>query len=132
MGAFDTLDDAAGSVAKLNIVFGTTISSLDMMMTQDPAERFELVRQQLLSQGKTYDQLGRAEMQMLTSTLKLSEDEVAAMLDRYDQAVKRNSEKAQDESKRFSLLQAMEILSEPDHPRADRAERLLKHFAETS
>jgi hypothetical protein len=58
--------------------------------------------------------------------------EVAAMLDRYDQAVKRDSEKAQDESKRFSLLQAMEILSEPDHPRADRAERLLKHFAETS
>jgi hypothetical protein len=81
MGAFDTLDDAVGSVSKLNIVFGTTISSMDMMLNQDPGERFELVRQQMLSQGKTYDQLGRAEMQMLTSTLKLSEDEVAAMLD---------------------------------------------------
>ncbi len=58
--------------------------------------------------------------------------EVAAMLDRYDQAVKRDSEKAQDESKRFSLLQAMQILSEPDHPQADRAEKLLKHFAKIS
>ncbi len=58
--------------------------------------------------------------------------EVAAMLDRYDQAVKRDSEKAQDESKRFSLLQAMQILSEPDHPQADRAEKLLNHFATIS
>lgn len=81
MSSFDTLDAAVDSTSKLNVVFGTTISSLDMMLTQDPAERFEIVRQQLLAQGKTYDSLGRAEMQMLTSTLKLSENEVAAMLD---------------------------------------------------
>ena len=58
--------------------------------------------------------------------------EVAAMLDRYDQSVKRDGEKAQDESKRFSLLKAMEILSNPDHPSANRAEQLLNHFSEIS
>ena len=56
--------------------------------------------------------------------------EVAAMLDRYDQAVKREGTEAADESKRHSLLKAMEILSNPDHPNANRAEQLLVHFAE--
>jgi hypothetical protein len=58
--------------------------------------------------------------------------EVAAMLDRYDQAVKRDGEKAENESKRFSLLNAMKILSKPDHPSANRAEQLLNHFSEIS
>ena len=58
--------------------------------------------------------------------------EVAAMLDRYDQAVKRDGSKAQDESKRQSLLDAMELLSNPEHPDANRAEQLLVHFAKIS
>jgi len=55
--------------------------------------------------------------------------EVAAMLDRYDEAVKREGAKAGDESKKDSLLQAMKLLSQPDHPQANRAEQLLVHFA---
>ena len=55
--------------------------------------------------------------------------EVAAMLDRYDEAVKRDGQKAGDESRKDSLLQAMEILSKPDHADANRAEQLLVHFA---
>ena len=58
--------------------------------------------------------------------------EVAAMLDRYDQAVKRDGSKAQDESKRQSLLDAMELLLKPEHPDANRAEQLLVHFAKIS
>ena len=55
--------------------------------------------------------------------------EVGAMLDRYDEAVKRDGAKAVDESKKESLLQAMELLAQPDHPKANRAEQLLVHFA---
>ena len=51
------------------------------------------------------------------------------MLDRYDEAVKRDGAKAVDESKKDSLLQAMNLLSQPDHPQANRAEQLLVHFA---
>ena len=55
--------------------------------------------------------------------------EVAAMLDRYDEAVKRDGTEAEDESKKDSLLQAMDILARPNHPEANRAEQLLVHFA---
>ena len=54
--------------------------------------------------------------------------EVAAMLDRYDEAVKRDGTEAEDESKKDSLLQAMEYFR-PNHPEANRAEQLLVHFA---
>ena len=58
--------------------------------------------------------------------------EVAAMLDRYDEAVKRDGAEAQDESKRQSLHEAMELLSQSEHPEANRAEQLLVHFAKIS
>ena len=51
------------------------------------------------------------------------------MLDRYDEAVKRDGAKAENESKKVSLLEAMEILAQPEHPNANRAEQLLIHFA---
>ena len=54
------------------------------------------------------------------------------MLDRYDEAVMRDGAKAQDESKRHSLLDAMALLSKADHPKANRAEQLLVHFAKIS
>ena len=55
--------------------------------------------------------------------------EVAAMLDRYDEAGKRDGAKAENESKKVSLLEAMEILAQTEHPNANRAEQLLNHFA---
>ena len=55
--------------------------------------------------------------------------EVAAMLDRYDEAVKRDGTKAENESKKVSLLEAMEILAQPEHPNENRSEQLLIHFA---
>ena len=58
--------------------------------------------------------------------------EVAAMLDRYDEAVKRDGAEAQDEAKRQSLHEAMELLSQSEHPEANRAEQLLVHFAKIS
>ena len=58
--------------------------------------------------------------------------EVAAMLDRYDEAVKRAGSKAENESKKDSLLKAMEILAQTEHPDANRAEQLLNHFAKIS
>ena len=58
--------------------------------------------------------------------------EVAAMLDRYDEAVKRDGSKAENESKKESLLQAMQIIAQPKLPDANRAEQLLIHFAKIS
>lgn len=55
--------------------------------------------------------------------------EIAAFLDRYDRAAERDGAKADDESKRESLLEALSLLAESEHPKANRAEQLLEHFA---
>lgn len=76
----DTFDSTAESVAKMNTVFGTTINSLDLMLEQDPSKRLETVRQALLSQGKTYDQLSRQERGFLAETMHVTEEELAGVL----------------------------------------------------
>jgi len=58
--------------------------------------------------------------------------EVAALLDRYDESVKRETSPAMDESKLVSLMGAIKILSLANHPQPNRVEQLLKHFAEAS
>ncbi len=58
--------------------------------------------------------------------------EVAAMLDRYDRSVEREGQKADDESRLNSLLDALALLSKSDHPKSNRAEQLLVHFAKVS
>ena len=58
--------------------------------------------------------------------------EVAAMLDRYDRSVEREGQKANDESRLNSLLDALALLSKSDHPKSNRAEQLLGHFAKVS
>jgi hypothetical protein len=58
--------------------------------------------------------------------------EVAAMLDRYDRSVEREGQKANDESRLNSLLDALALLSKSDHPKSNRAEQLLVHFAKVS
>ena len=55
--------------------------------------------------------------------------EVAALLDRYDQAVLRDGQKADDERKLQILREAMSLLAQSDHPKANRAEKLLEHFS---
>ena len=55
--------------------------------------------------------------------------EVAALLDRYDQAVLRNGQKAQDESKLKILREAMTLLAKTDHSKANRSEQLLELFS---
>ena len=58
--------------------------------------------------------------------------EVAAMLDRYDRSVEREGQKADDESRLNSLLDALALLSKTDHPKSNRAEQFLVHFAKVS
>ena len=58
--------------------------------------------------------------------------EVASMLDRYDRSVEKVGEKAEDESRLTSLLEALALLSEKNHSQANRTEQLLVHFAKVS
>jgi len=46
--------------------------------------------------------------------------------------LKKQGQKAEDESRLNSLLEAMSLLSSGDHPKANRTEQLLNHFAKIS
>ena len=55
--------------------------------------------------------------------------EIAALLDRYDEAVKRSGEKTDNDIRVDALRNAMHTLSQSDHPKANRTEQLLEQFS---
>ncbi|HEU5118656.1 MAG TPA: DUF456 domain-containing protein [Isosphaeraceae bacterium] len=76
----DMFDEAAKTASKLNATFGTMINSMDLMMEDDPAKRLEMIRQQFLAQGTTFEKLTPKQRRYLSETLKLTEDQTAALL----------------------------------------------------
>ena len=106
---FDMFDDAAKGASKLNVAFGTVINSMDLMMEDDPAKRLEMIRQQFLAQGMTFDKLSPKQRRYFAETMKLSEDEAAAVLSRgedYETFLKKR-EKAEKED--ISAKKTMEM-----------------------
>ncbi len=55
--------------------------------------------------------------------------EIAALLDRYDESVRRAGGNAEDEGKLLALKEAMQLLASEDFPLADRTEKLLELFS---
>lgn len=76
----DMFDEAAKTASKLNATFGTMINSMDLMMEDDPAKRLEMIRQQFLAQGTTFEKMTVKQRRYLSETLKLTEDQVGALL----------------------------------------------------
>lgn len=75
----DTFEGATQAASKLNTVFGTTISSMGLMLEQDPGKRFEQVRQALVRQGKDIKNMMPAEIKLISETTGLTVDETNAM-----------------------------------------------------
>jgi hypothetical protein len=108
----DLFDEAARTASKLNVAFGTMINSMDLMMEDDPAKRLDMIREQFLAQGKTFDQLTPKQTRYLSETLKLTEDQVAALLnaknagESYSDFQKKAAAKEKDE---LNAKQMMEV-----------------------
>lgn len=81
MDKFDTFDSAADSVAKLNVVFGTSINALNTMLETNPAKRFDSIRQSLLAQGKTWEKMTYFEKKALQQATGWSDEVAPALLD---------------------------------------------------
>ena len=77
----DMFDEAARTASRLNTAFGTMINSMDLMLEDDPAKRLEMIRQQFLAQGTTFDRLTPKQRRDISETLSLTEDQTAALLD---------------------------------------------------
>jgi hypothetical protein len=75
MKGFDTFDAASGKVNQLNAMLGTSISSYEVMMEQDPSRRLELFRNNLRDSGAEWENMSRLERMALAQALNLSEEE---------------------------------------------------------
>lgn len=78
MDAFDDFEGAATASAKLAQSLNMNVGALDMLETEDPAQRVEYLRQRFRESGNTYEQLSRQQKKYLQSTANLSEGLAAA------------------------------------------------------
>jgi hypothetical protein len=76
----DTFEGSADAAAKLNAIFGTQINSMELMLETDPTKRMEMLRGELLRQGKTWEDLNTFEQNVITSTLNVDKSQAALIL----------------------------------------------------
>lgn len=99
MDSFDKTSDVA---AKLNSVFGTHINSYQLMLETDPTKRMEMLRKELLKQGKSWDKLNVFEQNIIASTLGVSKEQAALALSSDD--VRKKLQKQADAQARANKL----------------------------
>lgn len=75
-----TFEGTSTAAAKLNAIFGTQINSMELMMKQNPQERMELLRKELVNSGKEWGNLDEKEKMMIATTLNLSKSQAQLML----------------------------------------------------
>lgn len=77
----DTFESTAQAASKLNMVFGTSINSLDLMLEQDPSKRLEMVRSAIKGQAIEWGKLMPQQRKFFADTLHLSEEEANAVME---------------------------------------------------
>lgn len=76
----DTFEGTSDAAAKLNAIFGTNINSMELMMETDPTKRMMMLREELVAQGKSWNDLNAFEKNMISTTMKMDKSQVALML----------------------------------------------------
>jgi len=95
MDSFEGTSDAA---AKLNSIFGTNINSMELMMETDSQKRLEMLREELVAQGKEWGNLNEFEQNLITTSLNV--DKTQAMLFLGSEKQRKSAEKAASQKKR--------------------------------
>ena len=80
MRGFDTFRGASQSVNQLNAMLGTTLSSYEMMLEQDPTARLEMLRSSLDNAGHSWDSMNRMQRRALSEASGFDENELSLML----------------------------------------------------
>lgn len=76
----DTFEGSSDAAAKLNSIFGTHINSYKLMLEADPTKRMQMLRKELLNQGKSWEKLSVFEKNVITSTMGVNEEQAAMVL----------------------------------------------------
>ena len=78
---FDTFEGAAEQAGKLNAALGGNfVNAMDLMMTTDPAERFNMIRDSILDAGLTFDDMSYYQKNFYKESLGLSDVGDLAMM----------------------------------------------------
>tara|TARA_Y100001938_G_C8096388_1_gene438436 strand:+ start:2542 stop:5043 length:2502 start_codon:yes stop_codon:yes gene_type:complete len=78
---FDTFEGAATQAGQLNAALGGNfVNAMDMMMTTDPVQRFEQLRDAITSTGLTFDDMSYYQRQFYTNALGLNDVSELAMM----------------------------------------------------
>jgi len=71
---FDTFEGAAEQAGKLNAALGGNfVNAMDLMMSTDPAERFNMIRDSILNAGLTFDDMSYYQKNFYKEALGLSD-----------------------------------------------------------
>jgi len=76
MDKFDQFEDAADASSKLSQAFGLQIDSMEMMRSQDPAERFDMIRAAMVRAGISSDGMRNQTVKLFTSLTGLDAETV--------------------------------------------------------
>ncbi len=72
---FNSFSNAANQVNQLNAIFGTTISSMELMMETDPTRRLDMITSSVRSMGHTWQSMGPQMRQALSEAMGLDSDD---------------------------------------------------------
>ena len=75
-----TFSGAADMAGKLNGVLGTTVDAMELINSESPAETMNMLRDSLLSQGKSWANLSVQQRRFLADTLGMPMGEIKKML----------------------------------------------------
>ena len=111
---FDTFEGAAEQAGKLNAALGGNfVNAMDLMMTEDPVERFSMIRDSILDAGLSFDEMSYYQRQFYTESLGLSEVADLAKLmsgdfEALDGDIGKTSDDYEEMAKRAANVQKMQ------------------------
>lgn len=100
--SLDSFEGSANAAAKLNTIFGTNINSMELMMETDTTKRMEILRKELVTQGKTWDKLDVFQKNVIKSATGLNDAQAALAFSSEDER-KKLLDKAKQREKQIKI-----------------------------
>lgn len=104
---FDTFGRASEHVNSLNAMFGTTLSSVELLMEEDPVARLDMITDAIREQGYTWNEMSRQQRAQIAQTLGVSESEAMRVVNGEDMS-EILAEQEQTQARQLRVSQAQE------------------------
>lgn len=119
---FNTFDEAAENVSKLSQAFGINVDAMKLVEAKSPADALDMIKQAMNAAGKSADQMNRQELQLLASTVGMSEEQVRMAFSMKNSGVSMDKVKQAGTGLEHQMMNTAEAVAAV----ADDIERLVK------